>query len=606
MVNPLSSSLSSGPMRMFGLASGLDIDSMVEKLMTAERQPLFQMQQQEQRLEWKRDTYRDMNALLLDLRNATLNMSLQSSFLTKKATSTNQDLVSVVAGSGAPNTTFTLTNAEMATAARNVSQNKIADADFDSSKSLWAMRDQLNFGSPFQDLVTEEVNGENIKADQTGKSFKLDHSYIVDDKNTTTIKVNGEVYNVSFSQSEFDQDKSENKVLVDPTTGKLTFNHDIDKDSEITADYSYGTPSDIKFSITTADKDGKPVKHDFNFSASTSLDTILKRVSSEAGVTAFYDTASGKVSITRNQTGDYLQGPEMQFDGSFLTDILQLDSDNEVGGTDAKVTINGLETTRHDNTFTFNNVTFTLKDDIPASQKVTVSVTDDSDGIFDNIKNWVDKYNDTIKKINDKLGEPVYRDYPPLTSDQKKDMKDDDIKLWNEKAQSGMLSDDNILRSALTQFRTQLYTKVNGVDDGFNQLASIGITTSSDYKDHGKLVIDEDKLKQAIAENPEAVMNLFTKTGNTEGDQGIMKRLTDSMKKAMDSVKQKAGSEGNANNQFAIGLNIQDYEARIKAFQDHLTDVQTRYYQQFTAMEQAIQQANQQSAFLMNNLGGGS
>jgi len=39
---------------------------------------------------------------------------------------------------------------------------------------------------------------------------------------------------------------------------------------------------------------------------------------------------------------------------------------------------------------------------------------------------------------------------------------------------------------------------------------------------------------------------------------------------------------------------------------DHLKDVQDRYYAQFTAMEQAIQQANMQGAFLLSNFGGGA
>ncbi len=45
-------------MRVGGLASGMDIEGMVEKLMEAERMPLVRLQQQQETLTWKRDSFR--------------------------------------------------------------------------------------------------------------------------------------------------------------------------------------------------------------------------------------------------------------------------------------------------------------------------------------------------------------------------------------------------------------------------------------------------------------------------------------------------------------------------------------------------------------------
>ena len=47
--------------RIGGLASGMDIDSIVEKLMQAERMPLNKAFQRKQTLEWQRDAYRNVN-----------------------------------------------------------------------------------------------------------------------------------------------------------------------------------------------------------------------------------------------------------------------------------------------------------------------------------------------------------------------------------------------------------------------------------------------------------------------------------------------------------------------------------------------------------------
>jgi flagellar hook-associated protein 2 len=692
-ISSVSSSLtgitSSNPLRMFGLASGIDIDSIVEKLMTAERIPLTQMQQQKQLLQWQQDDYRSMNSLLLDLYNMTFDMTLQSSYLAKQATSSDESLVSVTSSSNAVNTSYVLENGTLATAARNASTASIAQAGFDATKSLWEMRDQF-VTAPFSYSVTS--TNETITAAADGTTFQLSHRFI-DDTKGITITVDGTVYNVSFSQEDYNNDPSANKVLVDPTTGKLTFNQTIAANSTISIDYSYGSissdvavsgettsvsadgtvfylshgnintsqPATIKvdgtdytvyfdqtafdndpgttkvlvdpttgkmtfgqtitagsvitsdytfegiaFTITTPDDKGNMVNHDFQFDLTASLNDILNAINkSDAGVSAFYDDATGKVAISRSKTGDYNKsGYEMLFSGSFLTDTLKLDAANEQGGQDATITINGLATTRHDNTFTVNGVTFTLKQNF--TSPVTVSVSNDTDGIYDKIKAWVDKYNDTIDKINAKLSEKRYRDYPPLTDEQKKDMSEDEINLWNQKAMSGMLADDTILRDGLAQMRLELYKQVSGVSNTkYDQLAEIGITTSSDYTQNGKLEIDETKLKQALADDPQAVIDLFTKTGSTDDDTGIMKRLQKTIQDTMNKVKQKAGDEWSTYDQYFIGKDMHDLDERISAFEDHLNDVQNRYYAQFTAMEEAIQMANQQSSYIMSFLNPG-
>ena len=54
-------------MRVGGLATGMDIEAMVNKLMEAERMPLDRMEQDRTLLTWKRDAFRDVNRSLLEL-----------------------------------------------------------------------------------------------------------------------------------------------------------------------------------------------------------------------------------------------------------------------------------------------------------------------------------------------------------------------------------------------------------------------------------------------------------------------------------------------------------------------------------------------------------
>ena len=70
-------------MRVGGLATGMDIESIVNKLMEAERMPLVRLTQDRQMLEWKRDAFRDINKALLELDNMILDMKLSKTYFTK-------------------------------------------------------------------------------------------------------------------------------------------------------------------------------------------------------------------------------------------------------------------------------------------------------------------------------------------------------------------------------------------------------------------------------------------------------------------------------------------------------------------------------------------
>src|SRR5690606_30389919 len=109
-----------------------------------------------------------------------------------------------------------------------------------------------------------------------------------------------------------------------------------------------------------------------------------------------------------------------------------------------------------------------------------------------------------------------YRDYPPLTAEQKKEMDKSDIELWEEKAKSGLLRNDSIIQSTMLSVRQSLYELSAGIEGSFKLITDIGISTEKYSRGSagGKLVIDEQKLRQAIADDPEGVMELLFKESN--------------------------------------------------------------------------------------------
>jgi flagellar hook-associated protein 2 len=59
-----------------------------------------------------------------------------------------------------------------------------------------------------------------------------------------------------------------------------------------------------------------------------------------------------------------------------------------------------------------------------------------------------------------------------------------------------------------------------------------------------------------------------------------------------------------ANQQFAIGRELVMVDKNISRFEERLKMVEDRLWRQFTAMEKAIQRANDQSLYLMQQFGG--
>nr|WP_318539340.1 flagellar hook-associated protein 2 [Terribacillus saccharophilus] len=508
-----SSSSSSNSMRVGGLASGMDTDSLVEQLMNAERQKLYKMQQEQTKLTWQQDSLREVNASLKSFDTSAFNMKLSTTY-NVKTTSSTSSAITATAESTASNGTYSIKVDKVATAAINVSAGKIGGSSFDADAAI----------------------------------------------------------------------------------GTQTFSNTTDP---LTVD-------DLKFSFTTYDDSGEPKKHNFEFKTTDSLNSILKQITnSDAGVRAFYDKQSGQVVLEKKDTGKYnteTDGKEIEFDSTnkFFSTFLKLDQKNEQGAQDAEFTYNGvLNLTSHKNSYTLSGVTFNFTEE--TEKAVSVTVSNDVDAAYNKIKDFVDSYNKIIEDVNAKLSEKVYRDYAPLTDDQKKEMSEDEIKLWEEKAKSGMLKGESVLQNSLYSLRSAWY---NNVETGgaYTQLAQIGIKTSSDYLDNGKLVIDEDKLKGALRENPDDVYKLFS--NDVEGSRrGIVNRIEDTLDVTMNSITERAGNTDKTNQQFTLGKRLDDVQNRIDDFQDYLTQVEDRYWRQFSAMEQAISQMNQQSAYLMSQFG---
>ncbi len=343
-----------------------------------------------------------------------------------------------------------------------------------------------------------------------------------------------------------------------------------------------------------------------------SLNDVIRKVNdSSAGITMFFDEHTKKITMTRKETGKFAEEGISEFKlsddmDSFANKILKLKFEDsvETDGQNAKFTINGLETERTSNTFSMNGVTMTLKQTLATTDPpITVSVSNDSEGVVKTVKEFVDQYNALIDELNKKLNEERNRKYLPLTDDEREELSDKQQEKWEELARSGLLKGDPLLSGAMTSMRMDMSSTVetNGL---FRHLSAIGITTTKDYLDGGKLEINEEKLKEALEKDPDAVENLFRGTGSNDSDRGVIHKLYDSVNGSITKIQDRAGRATSTNQQFALGREIISVDKNIASFETRLKMQEERLWRQFTAMEKAIQRANDQSLYLMQQFGG--
>jgi flagellar hook-associated protein 2 len=241
------------------------------------------------------------------------------------------------------------------------------------------------------------------------------------------------------------------------------------------------------------------------------------------------------------------------------------------------------------------------------------------------VKAFVDDYNKLLSSITDKLSEESYRDYKPLSDDEKEAMSDDEIKLWTEKAKSGILRNDVYLQSIATELRSSMYTAVNdlGGSQTLGVLADIGISTGV-YSEKGQLHLDENKLRASLGSDAEKTLGILAQKSTVNysvyssaeqqaqrtSESGVFFRISDVLSKNLNTVGKKGALitlVGSPNNEYKgqteYSKRIADTQSRIDRMADQLSSEENRYWDQFTAMETAMSKLNSQSSWITSMLG---
>lgn len=390
-------------------------------------------------------------------------------------------------------------------------------------------------------------------------------------------------------------------------------------DSDKSADISF-TLSDI-FDLSNLGTDKQ-----LTTNRSTDLSTLKDRINDTASreginVTATYDTATNKFTLSNDKGHANLTGNDAL--GSTLASNLGLAQSaadvaqkyQSTAGSNASVNIDGKNYDLDTNVKTVAGVTYTFNSPTEVGKTATVTVNQDTDTIVDNVKKFVESYNTLLDSLNSKLSEERYSDYKPLTKEQESEMTEEQIKKWNEKAKSGLLYHDSNIRSIVSDMREALYTPVDAVDSKYNSLSAIGITTTNTK---GHITLDEDKLRTALADDPDCVYQLFASdqdsayiSGTTSTNKlssyekksdyrntGVANRLYNLMGTHMSSLESYGGVSTSTDDQSYLGKLIANMQTRMDAFKTMMKSYESKLYNKYDAMEVALSKLGTQLSYI--------
>lgn len=542
-------------LRMTGMYSGMDTESIVSQLVKTKSTKVTNLKNEQKKLEWKQTAWQDLNSKIYNMYSKTLsNLRLTSAYSKKSTVSSDSTKATVVASEGAVNGTQTL------------KVNKLAKSGYLTGAKL-------------------------------------------DGKTTTTTGTDG---------------KDVTKVVNWETTDKL---------SEIDSNLTGKT-----ISITTGSgTDAKTT--DIEITADMTINDLVAKFK-DAGVNASFDTTNQRFFINSTGTGS-AKNFTLTSDDSTALASLGLDPNTaytdingsknscvKIEGQDAEIVLNGATFVSDSNTFSINGLTINTLG--VTDEEISLVTSTDYDGIYNTIKDFLTEYNDLINKMDKLYNADSARKYDMLTDDEKDSMTDDEVEQWEDKIKSALLRKDNSLYNVMNTLTTTMmdgyyennlsdkqkknmsaseisaWYKENGGKKHY--LSDYGIGTLSYFEaqdnEHHAYHINgdaddeftstkEDKLKAAIAEDPEGTANFFATLCKT-----LYSKLDETMSESTEY-----SSIYKVYNDKQLKKDYNDYTTKISDAEDELNDYEDRWYNKFSKMEVALSKLQSQTSSISSMLG---
>lgn len=330
------------------------------------------------------------------------------------------------------------------------------------------------------------------------------------------------------------------------------------------------------------------------------------------------------ISVTDNGDGTYSAtatskltdevGDRYFKKASYAADVIEngitVDSDRtatKINGEDAVIYLNGARYENDTNSFEINGLTFTAlianKD-----EEITVTTEQDTDGIYDMIKNFLKEYNAVLNEMDKLYNADSAKGYEPLTDEEKASMSEKDIEKWEQKVKDSLLRKDENISSVTTAMSSIMAggIDINGktmylFDFGIEPLGYFEAADNERHayhiagdSDDAATMNKDDKLKTMISNDPDTVISFFTKLA-----RNLDTKMTD-MSKSVNGYR----SFGSFYDDKKMKSDYDDYTTKIKEMEAKLAEYEDKWYKKFSKMETALAKMQSNASAVTGLLGG--
>lgn len=600
---------------MSGLMSGLDTESLVKSMAANTKNRLNTKKQKLQTLQWKQEAYRSSISKISDFQKKFLDWGSDTSIKANsvmnkyKAESTN-DKLAVSANSSATPATYYISASTAASAAQVKSAGSIStdriNLDFSKNVDGKEYTVQMTYNGTTRDVTfkgstdadtakanfLEAANNtfKDIKTDAQGFEFKDGTSTLVFNnandgiRHTFSIKYNSEAVGLSNTVG--------STMGTTTKLGEAAFNTALNGDK-------------FEFSING---------EKFTFEKSSTVGDVINAINkADIGVKASFSTMTQSFKLESTETGTAGKLNIEQTSGNLLNSLFNSSDDftkKDAYGKNGTITIstdgeNYTTYTSASNEYSFDGTTFNIAklgnfdSSVEGVDEITVTTEKDTSSIKDTVIKFIDAYNQLLDDVYGEIqtSRPKKNGsyYDPLTDEQEEEMKSDEIEKWNNEAKKGLLYQDNYLSTFVSSIRGAMSSsKV----DGFT-LYDLGISLATDWKSNGKLVVDEDKLENAINTYGDKVTNFFV-----DSDKGLAATLNNEIDRAISTRDKKVGylsgiagiENTTTEKDNALYSQINNMQTLINNLQTRYENEMERYWKQFTTLETYMSNMQSQSS----------
>src|SRR6056297_2948126 len=556
-------------MQLDGLATGMDTTSMIDQLVALERRPIINYQQEISEMEQTKGAWRDVNSRLDKLEDRTTDLKLSSTYNSRSASSSDEDVVTASASNDADENNYSITVNNVASTQR-ISGNRLDD-------SATAIKDLTGFGS----IAAEnnvQINGTDITIKNTDTLADISNKINDADAGVSVSIVDNHLVLESVdtglkNQVSLVDDNDLFKSLGVLQTG--------DNDRSLSTNFLEVKNADIALGLTGSfqiDVEGGTGTGEITVDETTTLNQIKAQVDALGGdlsasvtdegngyfsLSISSSTANSDIKLSNTGTENILK--DLAFGNRSYQNELQT-------AEDANIDINGITgITSSTNTFSeaVDGVTFNISKDAEIDSTATISVAKDTGKATDAVQAFVDQYNSVMNFLDGKT------DYD------------------EEEEKGAVLQGDSTAMRLQTRIRSLVSSKIKDTGD-FKTLSSVGIEIDRD----GVMSFDKSKFTDALDQSSEEVMSLFNAdSSDTDTFDGMAVKMDSYLDQLMQS------------NTGLIPRRLDFYDTRIESLNDDIEDVERqvemsrqRYVEQFAAMESAISEMNQQMSWMQSQL----